>query len=126
MLRSFSVKLTQVPSTERVRLPWAGLSEAEHSGVVAPEQGLNQGLDAGVVHLILGGRGPERMVEGEDSVGADHNLSAVRYYPHTYLVVLDDFTGKQWPDTQRHLDTHLGHDAEVKARGEKTVKKGSK
>ncbi|TNN80662.1 hypothetical protein EYF80_009170 [Liparis tanakae] len=84
----------------------------EDRGVVSVEQGLHQGLDAGLVHLLLVLRRSKHVVEGEDSVGAEHHLCGSRHHPHTHLVVVEDFFRKQGTDTERHPDADLGHDGE--------------
>lgn len=108
--------LTLVSSSQRVRLAWPSLPVTKHSCVGALDAGLHQGLDAGLIHLILAGCRSERMVKGEESVRAEHHLSRARNHSHAHLVTVEDFSGEKRPDTDRHTDALFRHDSRLSDR----------
>lgn len=59
----------------------AYLSIREYSGVVAVKRRLHQLPDARVVHVLLGGRGLEGVVEGEGALGAQRHPALARRAP---------------------------------------------
>lgn len=64
----YLVQLTHAPPLQCVCLPRPCLSIAEDGGVIATNQCLHQGLHAGLINLILGGRRSKRVVKGEEAV----------------------------------------------------------
>lgn len=104
-----SLQPTHISPLQCVCLPWPCLSVAEGGGVITSNQGLHQGLHAGLINLILGRRRSKRVVEGEEAVWAKNHLGGARHLPQTHFVVVEDLPWQQGPDSHRHPDTHLGH-----------------
>lgn len=109
-----SAQLTQAAPSQCVRLPRPCLSVTENGGIVTVEQRLHHRLDAGLVYLVLAGCRSKCVVEGVKPVGTEHHLRRARHHPHTHLVVLEDFPGEQGSNTDRHPDTHLAHNEEMR------------